>query len=293
MKRSGNKIIVQLADLHLNELVDLDDNKYDFYVAASRLEKYANEAKMMAAIKEVDEILVAMTGDILNSDRRTDELLNAATNRAHASVLATKLIANFIMDLNSVANVAIISVTGNESRVREEFSLDNFLVSDSYDFLIYSMLKMLLENKDGVRFIKSDSYEAIVRINGANILLMHGTTVRKDTQQSIQQLIGKYAVKGNRIDYVIFGHIHFANVTDLYSRSGSLVGQNTYADRELNLISQASQIIHIIDADGSISNYRVNLQNADDYVGYEITSDYDAYEPRLSNYSSKNKIIEL
>ena len=65
-------------------------------------------------------------------------------------------------------------------------------------------------------------------------------------QKGIQQILGKYAGKGIIIDYVIIGHIHFANVTDVYTRSGSLCGNNTYSDRALNLITRASQVMHTI-----------------------------------------------
>jgi DNA repair exonuclease SbcCD nuclease subunit len=177
--------------------------------------------------------------------------------------------------------------------MKDEFSFDDFLLSDNYDFLIYNMLKMLLEDNDGIQFLDTDPFEAILSINGTKILVTHGTNVKKDTQQSIQQIVGKHAIKGDIIDYIIFGHIHFANITDLYSRSGSLVGGNTYSERELNLATIASQVIHFVDDNGDIHNYRVNLQNTDGYDGYSISNDYDAYNPQLSNYKKRSKVINL
>lgn len=290
---SDNKMLVQLSDLHLNELVDIEGNKYDFNIASQRLQKYAQEIKVLAAAKGVSELVIVFTGDLINSDRRTDEMLNAATNRAHASILATKLLGSFILDLQQEYDIFIISVSGNESRIKDDFSLDNFIISDNYDFLIYNMLKLLLAEKDGIVFLDTNQFETIISANGANILITHGTTIKKDVQHSIQQIIGKHAVKGDRVDYVLFGHIHFANITDLYSRSGSLVGSNVYSDRQLGFVSQASQVIHIVDKNGDISNYRINLQNADYYDGYPIKSDYDAYEPRLNNKSINSKIIKV
>jgi len=289
----STKVIAQLSDLHLNELIDIEINKYDFHIAAQRLQKYAEEVKKEAVMRDADTIVVALTGDILNSDRRTDEILNAATNRAYASILATKLIASFILDVQQAADVAIVSVSGNESRIREEYSLDNFMLSDNYDFLIYNMMKELLRDKDGIRFIETNQFETILNVNGANILITHGSTVKKDTQQTVQQIIGKHAVKGDRVDYAIFGHIHFSNVTDIYARSGSLSGANTYADRNLNYVTLAAQNLHIVNEEGDISNLRVNLQNASKYKGYPIKDDYDAYNPVKTKNAVNRQIIKV
>ena len=97
-------IIVQIADHHYNELVDLKNNKYDFEVASKRLQKFAHHIKEYAKFYNVNEIFIAITGDLLNSDRRLDEKLAMSTNRAKATFLGVHLLKHFILDLISVAN---------------------------------------------------------------------------------------------------------------------------------------------------------------------------------------------
>lgn len=294
LKISNSTIVVQLSDTHFNELVDLPNNNYDFKIASQRMEMYANEVKILCKAYNINQIVLALTGDLLNSDRRLDEITSQATNRAKASLIATNLLEYFILDLNQVANIKIVSVTGNESRIREEFGFGDIVVSDNYDLIIYNMLKLLFKGKKGIEFIDGNPVEQVLKINNKNILILHGTTIKKDTQAGIQQVIGKYAAKGFNIDYVLFGHVHFANITDLYARSGSLVGNNVYSDYGINLVTRASQNLHIIKENGTISNYRVELQNSDEFEGYLIQDDLEAYNAKsYSKLYKRHIIIEI
>lgn len=286
----GTVMIVQVTDLHFNELVEMPDNMYGFVVGAKRMQKYAHKIKEMAKSFNVTNIVVAITGDILNSDRRLDEQVHMATNRMKASIIASQILYHFIQDINRVANLKIMSVSGNESRVNEEFGMSEFLMSDNYDFLIFNMLKMLFKNAEGVDFIEGDPVEQVINVNHCNFLVTHGTTI-KEGQAAMQQVFGKYAAKGILLDYAIFGHVHFTNITDIYSRSGSLVGNNVYSDRSLNLITKASQVIHMVETDGSINNIKISLQYVDQYEGYPIKDDLDAYNSRLADNTRQRETI--
>ena len=293
-KKDKAKVIVQVSDMHLNELIDLPNNHYDFTIASKRLQKYAHEAKKLAKLYNAENIVVMFTGDLLNSDRRLDEMMAMATNRSKAALIATKLLTYFILDLNDEFNVSIGCITGNESRIKDDWGWGDFTLSDNYDFAIFNMIKLLLEDKKGIDFIVSDDpFELVLSVNGKNLLFVHGmfTSPGKDSQGMIQQITGKYANKGVLIDYVIFGHVHFANVTDLYARSGSLSGNNIYSDRALNLITKPSQTIHVIHDDGSIWNMRMELHQIDDYEGYPIKNDLDAYHTKSSSKLHKQETI--
>lgn len=288
--KQGSTLIVQVSDAHFNELVNLPDNAYDFKVGSKRMQKYAAKVKKLALAYNVSEIVVVFTGDLINSDRRLDEMMNMATNRTRAAMLATEILSQFLQDLNKVANLSVVAVSGNESRVKDEYGMSALLASDNYDYFIYNMLRLLFKDKKGVTFVQGDPVEQVINVKTCNILVAHGTGY-KEGQGFMQQVFGKYAAKGILLDYAIFGHVHFANVTDIYSRSGSIVGNNTYSDRGLNLVTKASQNIHIIDNDGSIDSMRISLQYVDDYKGYSIDSDYDAYNPVLSNNNFERETI--
>jgi len=285
--------IVHLSDLHFNELVQLTFNKYDFRIASQRLHKLCTTARSAFKAFNIQNVFVAMTGDILNSDRRLDELLANATNRARASLLAVQILKQFILDLNQDFNVSVGSVTGNESRIQDEIGYDDLVVSDNYDYTIFEMLRMLFENSDGIRFCNLDPSGDIVTVGKKNVLLIHGESMTGDVEKKVLGLIGKWADRGIRIDLVLFGHLHCARVSDLFSRSASLVGANTYSDRGLHLIGRASQNIHIITGD-DIHSMKIGVQDVNGYDGYNIDTALERYHPKsASKLKSKRVIFEV
>lgn len=286
----GPVLLVQVTDAHFNELVTLPDNLFNFVVGAKRLQKYAGKIRKLAEIYKVKNIVLAFTGDIINSDRRLDEMMNQSTNRMKAAIIATQIFYHFIQDINRAANIKIVGVSGNESRVNIEHGMSELAMSDNYDYLVYNMLKLLFAKSKGITFVDGDPVEQVINVNNCNILVTHGTTI-KEGQAAMQQIFGKYAAKGILLDYAIFGHVHFTNITDIYSRSGSIVGNNVYSDRYLNLVTKASQVVHVIEKDGSIDTMKISLQYTDAYPGYDIKDDLTAYNSLLTNNVRERETI--
>lgn len=283
--------IVHLTDLHLNELVDLQHNKYDFPIASQRLSLFAKRTKQYFKAKGIKNILVAMTGDLLNSDRRLDELLSEATNRSKATFLAVNLLEHFILDLNRDFNICIASVTGNESRIADNVGWSEIMATDNYDFTIFNVLKLLFRDSN-VKFLIGDSVEQIVEVSGQNILLIHGNQLKAaSVEQSIQKIKGKYTARNIRIDFIMYGHLHSTRIGDTYARGASLVGANAYSDGALQLESRASQNLHIFYKNGSRDSIKVDLQSADYIKGYSILKDLEAYNAKSLKKARKKKIV--
>jgi predicted phosphodiesterase/transposase-like protein len=278
--------VLQLSDLHLNELISIPDNKFDFEVAAKRLQKFVTESKRIFSAYGITNVVIAMTGDLINSDRRLDEMLNMSTNRSKATMLAVILLEQLINDLAYSFNIKIASVSGNESRVNKEYGSTELMMSYNYDFNIYEILKLIYRGKS-IEFLDCDPSEQVLNINGKNFLLIHGNQLKGEQTQSVQKIIGKHSIHGVKIDYVIFGHLHETRIGEYYSRSSSLCGANSYSDYDLQLISRASQNIHIV-GKHDINSIKIDLQNTDGYEGYEIIKNLEAY-----NAKSYDKIKRL
>ena len=298
-KHTSSKVdsagIFHIADLHLNELVDLPFNKYNFEIASKRLQMNVDIAKKMFNAWGIKKVLVAMTGDLLNSDRRLDELLNQATNRSQASFLAVDLLKSVLLDLSQDFTLSVASVSGNESRMKDEPGWSKILLTDNYDFTIFNFLNMLLLDTPIV-FYQGDPAEQVVRIAGKNILLIHGEqrTLLSNVERGVIQLCGKHASKGETIDFVIFGHLHYARIGDHFARSSSMVGANAYSDIGLQLVSKASQNIHIITEAGQLHSMKIDLQNADAYPGYKFSKVLEAYNPKsASKVQHRRTIMEI
>jgi len=278
--------ILQLSDLHLNELVSKGDaaNEYDFLVAAKRLKKFVNRAKQYFRAFGVNRVLIAATGDLLNSDRRKmDELLNQATGRAAASVLSVHLLKQVILDVAEEFPTSVTAVVGNESRCDEEMGFShNGLVANNYDYSIFQMLKMLFQDKKEIRFLEPKNWiESVVRIGELKFLLTHGLQLSASAySKSVAQLVAKHASQGRIIDYTISGHIHETLITDNASRSASLAGANGYSNNsKLNVSGKASQNIFIVQGK-SIDRIAIDLQDAAGYGGYDIIEELEKYSAK-------------
>lgn len=274
--------IIHLSDLHINEQVSLANNKFDVEIASKRIQKHVQHAKRVFKAYGVKKVTFAFTGDLMNSNRRADELLMNATNRAKATFVAVDILQQAILDMNEDFNVACANVTGNESRIEKDVGWINDLAQDNFDYMIYNSLAYLFKGSNGVTFHgPDDTYlEKVINVSGQNILLLHGHNgFARDTDSKIAAKYGQYSQKGMTINYTIFGHIHSAVVSDLYARSSGLPGSNNYSQNALNLTGRASQNFYLVGTNGDIHGMKVDLQDYEGYNGYTV-SETDIYDAR-------------
>tara|TARA_R100001594_G_scaffold57337_1_gene91231 strand:- start:3938 stop:5122 length:1185 start_codon:yes stop_codon:yes gene_type:complete len=282
--------VIQFSDVHFNELVSLPHNKYDFKVASARCKLFVDKATKYFKAFGITNVLMVQSGDLLNSDRRLDELLNMATNRTKATFLAVDILQQVIIHLNSNFNVSVAMVTGNESRVKKDWSWSDSLASDNYDYTIFQTLRYLFKDTS-INFIDGDPTEVVVEVAGQNLLVLHGNGSIKKTavESSVNQIVGRYKMRGTTIDYVIFGHIHSARVGDNYARSSSMVGANDYSEKALNLSGRASQNCYIFYDNGNRDGIKIDLQNHTE--GYNIEESLESYNAKSHDKIQKGTTI--
>lgn len=290
--KPGGVGIIHLSDAHFNEIVDLPFNSFDFHVAAKRMQMFAAKAKKVFTAYGVSHVFVAITGDMLNSDRRIDELMAQSTNRSRASFIAVDILQQFIRDVNSDFNVSVGCVIGNESRVNPEMGWTDEVASDSYDYTIFNILRLLFKESDGIEFVVGGCVELVVNLNGYNILLLHGNgSIKVNVEKSVDAIRGRYAAQGVNLDYIIFGHKHGAMIGDTFARSSSLVGANSFSENSLGATSRASQNIYILQEDGNIDGMKVDLQNVEKCSGYPIDEEIAHFNVRKEASSRKVDVV--
>ena len=283
--------IIHLSDLHLNELINLKNNKYDFNIASKRLKLLADKATVYFQQSGVTSIAICSTGDLLNKDDILDKLLNNATNRMKACLLATSLISQFILDLNQNFKITFVGVTGNETRMAKDIAWTDIIASDNYDLMLYNMLSARFLGSSSVLFHLEDPLEQVIDIAGNNVLLIHGHQFKSDLANGVKKVVAKYAYDGIIIDYVLSGHLHEACVSDNYSRGASMCGQNAYSDKGLQLSGRASQNIGIFFKNKNRDIIKIDLQNYEDIIGYPITKEIEAYNAKSHDKLCSNKTI--
>lgn len=274
--------VLQLTDVHFNEVVDLAQNQYDFVIAGKRLKKLVDEADLVWRARGVDRVVVALTGDLMNSDRRLDELLANQDNRARATLGAVDILRQLFDDLVLRGyNVTGADVNGNEGRVPKEVGWVNKVASDNYDETICRMLEYTMRDCDGVEWAeRDDATECVLNIAGHNWLLIHGHQVGKNVEGDVSKIVSKYAKRGVVLRYVIFGHIHSGYLNENFARSPSPVGDNAYSDKALNLTGRAGGCFFTAFSDGGINASLVDTQCVDGIDGYVPIEAYRASNPR-------------
>lgn len=276
--------VLQLSDLHFGERVDDGlNNVYDLRVIAARLKKFVDKAKTYFMAHGVESIVIAMTGDLINSDRRLDEITVNSKNRSEILFNAVDILQQLILDLNEDFVVNIASICGNESRVGKDVGWSSFTASDSYDYMIHEILSRMFKDAKGVHFIPmSDPLECVIEVNGSNLLMIHGHNGLANTakmENEVNKTKARYASRGIKIDYVIAGHIHQSYVSDNFARSSGLVGGNAYAEKALNLHGKAAQNIYIFEDDGTIDGIKIDLENYSLKNSYNFDPETEAYKP--------------
>lgn len=286
-------LVVHLSDLHFGELIHANDvlnNKFDIDVAAKRLKKYVNRVKQIGKTFNVKSIAVLFGGDLIGSDRRLSEITAYAAARTNVVMNGYLILRDMLLDLNQDFKISIASVSGNESRLNDEFNSSTLLASDNFDAMIFHMLRHSLDC-DSIKFLNEydNPIEQVINIAGVNFLLVHGNEHKgvassKNIETETEKLKAKYATMGVKIDYLVCGHYHSTLINSGYARSASLSGGNSYSDRTLNYNSAAAQNIYIINPDKTIDAMMVNLHKID-----EITDGY-YYDPSLISYfAQENK----
>lgn len=276
--------VIQISDLHFGEKIqEVLDNKYDIDVLSARLKKLADKAIGYFKGNGVTDVLIASTGDMVNSDRRLDEITSNADNRSKVLFMAVDILQQFILHINEHFNVSYASICGNESRLTKDIGWVDFIASDSFDFTIHKVLERLFEKSKGVRILPiTDPLESVIDVNGSNFLLIHGhngTAKTAKAEMEVAKLKSKYSSRNVRIDYVIFGHIHCTYISDYFARSSGMPGGNAYSDKALNLTSKSAQNLYLVSSDGSIDAIRVDLQQYDENNKYTYKEDCNVYKP--------------
>lgn len=282
---TGNKCgILHLSDLHLNEEISPREsfgNTFNFTVASKRLKKYVTESLELFRFYKISTVTILLSGDIINSNRRLTEKFAAITSQSRASLLATYLLQQVILEVAQEFSVTIEYVIGNESRIGDvDWASDTIMASENWDHLIVENLRLIFKGTD-VKFNKPDSLiETVFTLpNGFKGLLFHGNTLKGSgsTDKSASQILMKYIMQGTKINGGFSGHIHSAMVSDVFSRSSSLCGANAYSSQDLHFVSRASQNCYIADKD-HYTGIKIDVQNVNEYPGYEIIEELEYYD---------------
>lgn len=240
--------LIQISDTHFGENVILPYNYFDLITAQERLYSHVYRSARLFKNQGIKDVVVVFSGDLINSDRRYDELLTNTPNRASSLVgffrWAQVALKGLAKDFNIVD---VHSVVGNESRINLDLSTIPSLATNNFDYILHEMLHASLPHlvKNPIR--EDEASEKVIEVLGHKILITHGINFRAD---DVFNVVPRYAREVHKdIDFTLCGHIHEAIITGDVGRSGGLAGGNDYS-RSLKIFNtKAQQNCYIITED--------------------------------------------
>ncbi len=280
--------IVQLSDLHFNEEIDIPGNKYNFDVAGKRLAKFSRLTRRLFNSYKIEQIVIAMTGDLVNSDRLPDEFMTNTYNRTDAICVSVGILRQFIESFLEDFSISVCAVAGNESRLQKDWNWTKKLASDNFDCFLFKMLSMFHTNCPNIKYIFGNIIEEVMKINGQTVVFTHGYKAGSNPLSFAANVRSRFAAKNILTDFIISGHKHNPDIGDFFGVSGSLSGGNTFGEYSLNKSCRASQNVYIVHKDSGIDGIRLDLQDGDS-TGYIV--DKETLENDIKTISKDIELI--
>ena len=275
----GGTLLVQLSDLHFGAVTRRESKPhYCLATAAKRLRLYAQKVIELALIKGTKNLVVALTGDMVESrmgKMMPDKMVGYEGSQMYAAAVGAHLVGMFINEVRSSKlfdKIRIHGCPGNESRLTKDISFEDSLLSENLDCRLNEHLHNIFHGLPGVELLFNDR-AMIIEVEEVKVLMIHGHTLRGQlSQKMIGETLAQYGA-----DYGISGHIHYPYACADWARSGSLVGEDNYAADGLTLRGgNASQTVIHFQGTRRDPTF-IDLDDPGDIEGYEIPTFSGAY----------------
>lgn len=240
--------LFMLSDLHLDEVVDLDEmggiNEYDRAIAERRLERLIDGVVKLTttyvAGVELDGIVVALNGDIITGDIH-HEL--AVTNESPTMATLVHWVPKLASALRHLADVYgkvhVPCTDGNHDRdPSKRRTPSKKRAESSYAWIIYNWLADTLRDDERITFSITTAPGQVYSIYETTFHQIHGDGFRSAGgvggiyPSMLKYLLRQdalYATQGTRIDCHLLGHWHQYLTGPNWIVNGSLKGYDEYA----------------------------------------------------------------
>lgn len=248
------------SDWHVEEEVDPATisglNKYTLPIAKDRAQQFFKNALRLTTILardvEIKTIVLALLGDFFSNDIHEEIAEMAQESPVHAIIEAQNMIASgieFVLK-NSLVEIVVPCHSGNHARSTDttRFSTEN---GHSFEFYMYTYLKMYFRNEPRVKFLISEGYHSYMDIYGTSVRFHHGHAIKYGGGVGgitipVNKAIAQWN-RGRKADLDVFGHFHQRFDGGNFLCNGSLIGYNAFALSIKASFEKPSQTLFLID----------------------------------------------
>ena len=263
-------VVLMLSDLHLDEVVDLDEmngiNKYDRKIAELRLRRVAEKAVQIPrdhwSGTEYDGAVVVLGGDIFSGNIH-DELRETNEDTMLGSVAhwIPRLAQVIRLMADEYGKVHVPVVPGNHGRMTPK-KRHKRNARDNFDWFIGLMLSSVFADDERVTFQVSSATDTTFDVYQWKVLLFHGDEtgggsgiggIWPPIMRMVHKKQSSHAALGRRFDLAIMGHWHQLVWGPNFHINGSLKGYDEFAKNMNFAPEQAQQALWVMSPEHRIT----------------------------------------
>ena len=251
---NGKEYLLSIADIHCGANFDLPTTHYSIEECERRFNVLLNYVADYVQRNNIHKLNVVSLSDDIQGILRVSDLQINETSVVEATVIVSRLIANFLNELSAFCRIEYYHTpNANHSQIRPIGTKAGELATEDLEYVIgnyiYDMLKC--NNYVNVHTNFGNDYIEIPIFN-YNIIALHGHTI-KNYETVLKDLS---ALHRKMYDFVIVGHMHNAkqisgNENDSYDTEvlmcPSFQGTDPFAFNKLGKSSKAACKMFIFD----------------------------------------------
>jgi len=234
--------VIVASDWHIEETVSRAStngmNEYNLEIAEQSIKSFFSNAiylvKREMRDSEINTVVVAFLGDIINGVLRDEDLQNNSLTSIDAMTIARAWIYSGLKKLvdDTGVRIKVICCVGNHGRLTEKIFHSN-QVHNSLEYLMYKTLERDFEKVPKIDFCISEAYYVIQDILGMRVRFHHGHTIKFNGGiGGLSVPVHRKIAQMNLIekaDLDVCGHFHSMQIFSNCILNGSLVGVNGYS----------------------------------------------------------------
>jgi hypothetical protein len=251
------------SDWHVGERVRPNEiggrNEYKPEIATARAEQYfKSNLLMMNAARSawsIDTAVLWIGGDLctgyIHEEFVAENFLSPLEEMALAFDLMERGI-KYLLNHGDLARLVVVTSNGNHGRTTKKVHAAGGF-RNSYEFAMYKQLAKRFENEPRVTFQLGEGYYNDLRVYGEVIRFSHGDGVKfgggvGGISVPFNRRIGREAQSVGRILLYCHGHFHTYDPGRRRVGNGSLIGFNSYADRNGFEFEEPMQASFVVDS---------------------------------------------
>lgn len=256
-----------ISDIHYGAKFISENNEYSIKICEDRFNLLLSDLIDFIEKKQINKINIAELGDTIQGILRVSDLKLNETTIGKATVMVSKLIAKFLIDLSQYCIIDYYHVPfANHTQIRPIGTKASELADEDIEYVIGNYIKDLCKEDDRITVYLADEGKQYISMDiaGLEVVAMHGHTI-KNIDTSLKDL---GMVRRKFIDYLILGHFH--NGKEIPSNEGvcndteilvcpSFIGSDPYSDSLMKGSKSAVKIYGFDNVYGHTETYKFIL----------------------------------